>query len=115
MRWLGYLWRIAANLFYMLVVFAVLIGIRDPMEKSIISVLGIIYTTVRSETPPSLTLRRSLVRVWFARSRGRPIGGNACARDRSPAVQRIFKFSAESLPRFATTSKLTFAPSAKPV
>jgi hypothetical protein len=52
MRWLGYLWRIAANLFYMLVVFAVLIGIRDPMEKSIISVLGIIYTTVRSETPP---------------------------------------------------------------
>ena len=79
MRWLGYLWRIAANLFYMLVVFAVLIGIRDPMEKSIISVLGIIYTTVRSETPPSLTLRRSLVRVWFARSRGRPIGGNACA------------------------------------
>jgi hypothetical protein len=30
-------------------------------------------------------------------------------------AQRIFKFSADSLPRFATTSKLTFAPSAKPV
>jgi hypothetical protein len=28
-------------------VFAALIGIREPMEKSIISVLGIIYVTVR--------------------------------------------------------------------
>ncbi len=47
MRWLGYLWRVAVNLFYLLVVFGVLIGIRDPMEKSIISVLGIIYVAVR--------------------------------------------------------------------
>jgi hypothetical protein len=33
----------------------------------------------------------------------------------APAPQRIFKFSADSLPRFETTSKLTFAPSAKVV
>jgi hypothetical protein len=33
----------------------------------------------------------------------------------SATAQRIFKFSADSLPRFMTTSKLTFAPSAKPV
>jgi hypothetical protein len=31
------------------------------------------------------------------------------------AAQRIFKFSAASLPRFGTTSKLTFAPSGRPV
>ena len=31
------------------------------------------------------------------------------------AAQLIFKFSADSLPRFGTTSKLTFAPSARPV
>lgn len=45
-------------------------------------------------------------------------GENALARDRRPRSatgQRIFKFSADSLPRFMTTSKLTFAPSAKPV
>ena len=29
-------------------------------------------------------------------------------------TQPIFKFSADSLPRFGTTSKLTFAPSARP-
>jgi hypothetical protein len=48
MRWLGYLWCVVVNLFYLLVVFTVLIGIREPMEKSIISVLGIIYVAVRS-------------------------------------------------------------------
>jgi len=31
------------------------------------------------------------------------------------AAQRIFKFSADSLPRFGTTSKVTFAPSARPM
>jgi hypothetical protein len=47
MRWLGYLWHVVLNLFYLFVVFGVLIGIRDPMEKSIISVLGVIYVAVR--------------------------------------------------------------------
>jgi hypothetical protein len=31
------------------------------------------------------------------------------------AGQRIFKFSADSFPRFGTRSKLNFAPSARPV
>lgn len=47
MRWLGYLWCVVVNLFYLFVVFAVLVGIRQPMEKSIISVLGIVYVAVR--------------------------------------------------------------------
>jgi hypothetical protein len=48
MKWLGYIWRVAVNLFYLLVVAAVLSGIRDPSEKSIISVLGLLYVTIRS-------------------------------------------------------------------
>jgi hypothetical protein len=48
MKWLGYGWRVLANLFYLVVVVAVLAGIRDPGEKSIIAVLGLIYVTVRS-------------------------------------------------------------------
>jgi len=47
MRWLGYLWCMVVNLFYLLLVFVVLFGLREPMEKTIISVLGIIYVTVR--------------------------------------------------------------------
>jgi hypothetical protein len=48
MKWLGYIWRVAVNLFYLLIVAAVLSGIRDPSEKSIISVLGLLYVTIRS-------------------------------------------------------------------
>ena len=48
MRWLGYIWRVIVNLFYLVVVAAVLIGISNPMEKAIISVLGILYVTIRS-------------------------------------------------------------------
>lgn len=48
MRWLGYIWRVAFNLFYLLVVVVVLFDIRDPSEKAIISVLGLLYVTIRS-------------------------------------------------------------------
>jgi hypothetical protein len=45
---LGYIWRVAVNLFYLLVVGIVLAGIRDPSEKAIVSVLGLLYVTIRS-------------------------------------------------------------------
>src|SRR6476646_2228398 len=48
MRWLGYAWRVIVNLFYLLVVIGVLIGISNPMEKSVVSVLGILYVAIRS-------------------------------------------------------------------
>jgi hypothetical protein len=43
----------------------------------------------------------------------RPIAKPSRKAPHSATTQRIFKFSADSLPRFMTTSKLTFAPSAK--
>jgi hypothetical protein len=48
MRFLGYLWCVALNVFYFLVVAAVLLGINNAMEKSIVSVLGLIYVTIRT-------------------------------------------------------------------
>lgn len=48
MKWLGYSWRVLVNLFYLAIVGLVLIGISNPMEKSIISVLGMLYVTIRS-------------------------------------------------------------------
>ncbi|HEY5129175.1 MAG TPA: hypothetical protein VIJ35_18140, partial [Bradyrhizobium sp.] len=48
MRFLGYLWCGAVNTFYFLVVAAVLLSINNAMEKSIISVLGLIYATIRT-------------------------------------------------------------------
>ena len=48
MRWLGYLWRVVVNLFYLAVVAGVLIGISNPTEKSIVSVLGMLYVAIRS-------------------------------------------------------------------
>jgi hypothetical protein len=49
MKVFGYIWRMAINLFYLLVVAAVLIGIRDPSEKAIVSVLGLLYVTLRTQ------------------------------------------------------------------
>jgi hypothetical protein len=48
MRFLGYLWCVAVNTFYLLVVGAVLLGLNKGMEKSIVSVLGLIYVTIRT-------------------------------------------------------------------
>ena len=48
MKWFGYIWRVAVNLFFLVVVAAVLFDLRDPSEKSIISVLGLLYVTIRS-------------------------------------------------------------------
>ena len=48
MKWFGYIWRVAVNLFYLVVVAAVLFNLRDPSEKSIISVPGLLYVTIRS-------------------------------------------------------------------
>jgi hypothetical protein len=49
MRWLGYIWCLAYNLFYLIVVFGVLIGIKNPFEKAIIAVLGVIYVAIRGQ------------------------------------------------------------------
>jgi hypothetical protein len=48
MRFIGYLWSVALNAFYLAVVAAVVFGIREPSTKSIISVLGLIYVTIRT-------------------------------------------------------------------
>jgi hypothetical protein len=48
MRFLGYLWCTTVNVFYFLVVAAVLPSINEAMKKSIISVLGLIYVTMRT-------------------------------------------------------------------
>jgi uncharacterized phage-like protein YoqJ len=49
MRWLGYIWCFAYNIFYAVVVFGVLIGIKNPFEKAIIAVLGVIYVAIRGQ------------------------------------------------------------------
>jgi hypothetical protein len=48
MRWLSYVWKVLENLFYILVVVVVLLNIREPQQKEIMAVLGLIYTTIRS-------------------------------------------------------------------
>ena len=48
MKWLAYSAKVIANLFYIVVVLAVFATLRDPMEKEIIAVLGLIYTAMRS-------------------------------------------------------------------
>ena len=45
---LAYSWRVLVNLFYLAVVGAVLLSIKDGSEKAIISVLGILYVLIRS-------------------------------------------------------------------
>src|SRR5438552_5675602 len=49
MKALGYTWRVLVNIFYLLVVGAVLTSISDPSEKQIIAVLGLIYVTIRTQ------------------------------------------------------------------
>jgi hypothetical protein len=46
---LSYTWRVLVNIFYLAVVGVVLTSIRDPSEKSIVAVLGLIYVTLRSQ------------------------------------------------------------------
>jgi hypothetical protein len=48
MRILAFSWRVLVNLFYLAVVGAVLLSIKDGSEKAIISVLGILYVLIRS-------------------------------------------------------------------
>lgn len=49
MKAFGYIWKVLVNIFYLLVVAAVLLSINDPSEKQIIAVLGLIYVTVRTQ------------------------------------------------------------------
>lgn len=49
MRVVAYTWRIAVNIFYVIVVIVVLMDIKNPSEKAIVSVLGLIYVLIRSQ------------------------------------------------------------------
>lgn len=49
MPWVAYISRVLINLLHLIVVVAVLAGIRDPSERAITSLLGMLYVTIRSQ------------------------------------------------------------------
>ena len=47
MRWLGYLWTVAVNCFYLLIIVAVFDKLYQRPEAVVVAILGLIYVTIR--------------------------------------------------------------------